>query len=248
MVMSARIYIGCAGWSLNRESWRIFGTAGSHLARYSKVLTGVEINTSFYRFHQASTYARWASEVPDDFRFSVKLFRGITHEHRLENSSDLIKQFFDGVSHLGSKCDVILVQLPPSLKFDYDVARSFFDDVRRQYSGPLALEARHISWFGKSAIDLITNSYDATVVEADPQISAVKNKASRAYIRLHGSPVMYVSNYDESYLRSLAERIRKLQHSKTHIWCVFDNTAAGHALPNAYATLQFITNELRMSA
>jgi uncharacterized protein YecE (DUF72 family) len=76
---AAPLHIGCAGWSLPRESWPHFAGTGTHLQRYAGQLNAAEINSSFYRPHQPATYERWAERVPTHFRFSVKLPKTITH-------------------------------------------------------------------------------------------------------------------------------------------------------------------------
>src|SRR6185312_16502317 len=91
MVNALPIYIGTAGWNLRKEHAPLFPEAGSHLARYARRFNAVEINSSFYRDHQAKTYARWAETVSDDFRFAVKLARRHTHENRLQVTCESLR-------------------------------------------------------------------------------------------------------------------------------------------------------------
>src|SRR3954469_8738705 len=116
------MWIGTAGWSIPKEHAAPFPTTGSHLERYAQVFNAVEINTSFYRPHRRETYERWAASVPADFRFAVKLPRTMTQERRLEDCGDLLDRFVSEVEGLGPKLGVVLVQLPPSLAFEADVA------------------------------------------------------------------------------------------------------------------------------
>ena len=90
------VYVGCAGWSLPRDAQPHFPAAGTHLARYAARLPATEINASFYRPPRPATYARWAASVPPAFRFSVKLPRAITHEHRLADAGALLDAFLAG--------------------------------------------------------------------------------------------------------------------------------------------------------
>src|SRR4051794_31096467 len=110
--------IGCAGWSLPRAVLERFPREGSHLQRYAARLNCTEINSSFYRPHQRSTYARWCESVPEDFRFAVKLPRAITHDARLRGVAKQLDTFLGQASGLGDKLGCLLVQLPPSLAFD----------------------------------------------------------------------------------------------------------------------------------
>ena len=80
------VRVGTAGWALPVAFRDQFPADGSHLARYASVFGAVEINSSFYRAHLRSTYSRWAASVPEDFRFSVKMPKTITHSYRSVNA------------------------------------------------------------------------------------------------------------------------------------------------------------------
>jgi uncharacterized protein YecE (DUF72 family) len=222
--------IGCAGWSIGRETAAAFPGDGSHLERYARVLNAVEINSSFYKPHQPATYARWADSVPDDFRFAVKLPRSISHDQRLVEIDELLAAFADQANTLAGKLDCILVQLPPSLKLDTIVADGFFTALRQRFDCSLACEARHGSWFTTEATALL-RQHGITRVIADPPAGSPGEFApttDMVYARLHGSPRMYYSSYADSYLDQVAAYI-----TGRDAWCIFDNTASGAALPNA---------------
>ncbi|MTV36943.1 DUF72 domain-containing protein [Duganella radicis] len=222
--------IGCAGWNISREAAPSFAGAGSHLQRYAGVLNAVEINSSFYRPHQPQTYARWADSVPDDFRFAVKLPRTITHDQRLLEAGALLDQFAAQAGALGGKLGCVLVQLPPSLRLDTAVADLFMRQLRQRFNCMLACEARHGSWFGDEASALLRGQRISRVI-ADPPVGQpgpYVATTDEAYIRLHGSPRMYFSAYDQAYLQSVADWLR--DHAG---WCIFDNTASGAAILNA---------------
>src|SRR3954464_10929879 len=108
------ICIGTAGWSIPREAQPGFPGGGSHLERYAAVLPAVEINSTFHRPHRAATFERWAASVPRAFRFSVKMPRTITHDHRLTDAAWL-ETFLADLAPLRSRLGCLLVQLPPSL-------------------------------------------------------------------------------------------------------------------------------------
>jgi len=111
-------FIGTAGWSIPAPMAGSFPASGSQLERYSARMTCVEINSSFYRPHRRKTYERWAAGTPYGFRFSAKLPKTITHEHRLADCGKLLDAFLDEAFGLGEKLAVLLVQLPPGLGFD----------------------------------------------------------------------------------------------------------------------------------
>ena len=111
------IRIATAGWSIPRTLSEKFPEHGSSLERYAGVFNSVEINSTFYRPHKPSTFARWAASVPENFRFSVKAPREITHVKRLVDCNAAVAKFFDETDYLGAKRGPILMQLPPSLPF-----------------------------------------------------------------------------------------------------------------------------------
>ena len=106
--------IGCAGWSIPSAHAALFGAGDSHLARYATRFDVTEINSTFYRAHQAKTFERWAASVPARFRFSAKLPKAVTHEARLQGVGDALSAFFDALAGLGPKLGGVLVQLPPA--------------------------------------------------------------------------------------------------------------------------------------
>lgn len=236
------IRVGCAGWNISRESAARFPAAGSHLERYSQALPAVEINSSFYRPHRRSTYARWAATVPARFRFSVKVPKAITHELRLQGASEPLRKFLGEVEGLGESLEVLLVQLPPSLTFQAAAARAFFREARGRTSAVLACEPRHRSWFTADADALLAGEGIARVA-ADPAVvpaaSLPGGSRSLAYFRLHGSPRVYYSSYDPGFLADLAGRLQS-QVKESTVWCIFDNTAAQAATANAFELMSLV--------
>jgi uncharacterized protein YecE (DUF72 family) len=239
--MPLRIYVGTAGWSIPRAEKRRFPAGESLLARYAKVLPAVEINSTFYRPHRASTFERWAASVPRAFRFSVKIPREITHDQRLANSAKLLKKFLADLAPLGSRLGCLLVQLAPGHEFDARVARGFFTALRKQFDGGIALEPRHASWFGIAASRLL-NKFEIARVAADPPRAEGDGEPGGwpglAYFRLHGSPRIYYSSYGDDYLAALAIKLRALQRRRIPTWCIFDNTALGAATGNALSLIE----------
>lgn len=236
----ARIFVGCAGWSLSRQSASCFPSSGTQLQRYASRLPAVEINTSFYRPHQPKTYARWAEAVPASFRFAVKLPRAITHERRLRDVEHPLTEFFAQAGALGAKLGCVLVQLPPSLIFDPLITAVFLAALRERHAGDIALEPRHSTWFGGSAERLLREQHVARVA-ADPAIVPAAAEpggdGALVYWRLHGSPRTYFSNYDDARLDAIARRVHASARVARTVWCIFDNTALGAALPNALGLL-----------
>jgi uncharacterized protein YecE (DUF72 family) len=226
--------VGTAGWAIPRAVADRFPADGSGLQRYAARFTGVEINSTFYRSHRAQTYARWRERTPSQFRFCVKLPRAITHEAKLQACDGKVEDFLAEVEGLGEKLGPLLVQLAPSLAFDAKVAERFFGVLRASFVGSLVCEPRHPSWFDAEA-DALLISLRIARAAADPAplpLAALPGGwRGLAYWRLHGSPRMYFSPYDESRLRTLAAALVATPAEQR--WCIFDNTTSGAAAENA---------------
>jgi uncharacterized protein YecE (DUF72 family) len=235
----SRIRIGTAGWSIPKQCANEFPEIGTHLARYSQILSCAEINSSFYRSHRLSTWEKWADSVPEAFRFCVKAPKAITHEVNLVCGPEPLKTFLAEAKILATRLGPILFQLPPKAVFNPTVAETFFTLLRDLHPGPVVLEPRHPTWFTEEA-DRLLQKFHIARVAADPaRISAAATAGGwnrLLYCRLHGSPRVYYSAYPETYLQALAATIA--QHPAKEIWCVFDNTASGAALGNAHTLMR----------
>jgi uncharacterized protein YecE (DUF72 family) len=225
--------VGTAGWAIPRAVAENFPGEGPALARYSRVFSALEINSSFWRRHKPETWARWAETVPDGFRFSVKLPRTITHEQKLLGARRDLDQFFLDVAPLGHKLGPVLVQLPPSLAFEARRAHAFFKLLRARHDGAAVCEPRHPTWFTSEA-DALLRDVGVARVAADPARvpAAAEPSGSRAlaYFRMHGSPRVYYSEYGPKRLEELAAQLNGLD---CPVWCMFDNTASGAGAADA---------------
>lgn len=211
----------------------LFSGEDSHLERYARMFSCVEVNSSFYRSHRPATYARWAASTPESFCFSVKAPKTITHLAGLLPASAVVDTFLREVRHLGEKLGPILFQFPPRQSFDVPRVRDFFQLLRDLYpEGDVVVEPRHATWFCPEAEGLLEKFQLARVVADPPPVpEAVKpSQSTLRYYRLHGWPRVYYSRYPEEYLKELALQIVAAQ-AKT--WCIFDNTALGAATANA---------------
>jgi uncharacterized protein YecE (DUF72 family) len=241
------IRIGTAGWTIPKPHSDAFPSDGTHLQRYARRLPAVEINSSFYRPHKPPTYARWSASVPTHFRFAVKVPREITHVRKLVATTGPLDQFLSEIQALGGNLGPLLVQLPPSFGFNDEVAGTFFNALRTRFDGDVACEPRHPSWFTDEVDAMLTQCRIARVA-ADPApvpgAAVPGGWSGLIYRRLHGSPRMYYSPYAMDCLDRAADGMRQSQETGQEEWCIFDNTALGHATGDALALLQRIQPDL----
>ena len=240
----AELRIGTAGWSVPAALADKFPAEGTSLERYATRLACAEINSTFHRSHRPATYDSWRASVPPDFRFSAKLPKTITHQHKLAGCDDLVDPFLDEVSSLAESLAILLIQLPPSLAWDAAVSGRFLEVLASSTQVQLVCEPRHATWFLPEADDVL-NDLRIARVAADP----VKVPAAAvpggwrglSYYRLHGSPVVYRSSYDDGRLETYAAAIAQERAEGRPVWCIFDNTASSAATGDALK-LQALTS------
>lgn len=232
------IYVGTAAWTLPKDYRNYFPAEGTHLEKYSRVFNAVEINSSFYREHKSASYRRWRECTPQEFRFSVKLSKVLTHQQRLKKGELSLKQVLSLILELEEKLGCLLIQLPPSLDFDKSTAESFFQELRDIYEGPAVLEPRHLTWTSPTARHLLEKMRLSEVIaDPDPLTAARQgqpqlHQADVVYWRLHGSPEIYKSLYEPERMQASVRDIQKQAESRP-VWCIFDNTTYGYATRNA---------------
>lgn len=237
--------IGTAGWAIPAADKPSFPEGGTALQRYAAVMPCLEVNSSFHRPHRRGTWERWAASVPDDFRFSAKIPKEISHVRRLVDATDALDQFLGEAGGLGGKLSVILLQLPPSFAFDASLVSSFLAAASSRTDARIVCEPRHASWFTQQA-DALLAGHGVARVAADP--AKVPDAAQPGgwrgltYRRLHGSPVMYRTPYGEDRLRSYASEIAADLAAGRPTWCMFDNTASSAALGDARSLIQLLAS------
>jgi uncharacterized protein YecE (DUF72 family) len=142
-------YIGCPIWSFKGWVGNFYpeGTKPSEFLReYTRRLTTVEGNTTFYAVPAQKTLEGWAEEMPPTFRFCPKVPKAISHEGKLMDNVERAREFIRIMSQLGTRLGPMFLQLPPrySPKLLGDLS-SFLvawpPEIR------LAVEVRHLDWF-----------------------------------------------------------------------------------------------------
>lgn len=225
--------IATAAWSIPKKVANRFAQEGSGLTRYASVFDGVEINSTFYRRHKTSTFARWAESVPDSFRFAVKIPKEISHTRAMKDIAKPFDTFLEDIAPLGAKRGPLLCQLPPSLAFDADLLETAFKTIRNADDGPIVIEVRHKSWASAQALDLLRRyAIDRVLADPAPVWPPEDFDTPAKYVRLHGKPKIYYSSYTDDEINAFSALLAP------DSWCVFDNTASGSAIENALSMLK----------
>jgi uncharacterized protein YecE (DUF72 family) len=207
---------------------------GEWLAFYACEFATVELNVTFYRTPRESTYRGWSVAVPGAFAFVLKAPRLITHIKRLVDCRTSLERFLAPTAPLAGRLALVLLQLPPSLRFDEAVLDGFLEHLPQQFP-PLAWEPRHPSFAEPAALAWFRERRQS-LVAADsggryPTIRAFT--APPAYLRFHGPAALYASPYGEPQLVEWVAWVRQAVPADTTVYAFFNNDAGGHAVTNA---------------
>jgi uncharacterized protein YecE (DUF72 family) len=233
-------FIGTSGWNYKHWANGIFyprGLAMTEWLRYfSRTFGTVEINSSFYRLPTAAAFAGWREQVPEDFTFSVKASRFLTHIKRLKDPEDPLALFFSRASHLGNRLGPVLFQLPPQFKCDPGRLDRFLAAIRMHAAEipRTAIEFRHSSWLNERVFTALAD-HGVALCFADWHDLPVGNPvtANFVYIRRHGGTASG-SNYTARELNQDASRIESwLTRDKHDVYVYFNNDLKGYAVRNA---------------
>lgn len=240
MNTKGKFYSGTSGLVLPVANKLAFPPAykdKSRLSYYASIFNSLEVNSSFYKIPMATTTRRWATEVPEEFKFTFKLFRGITHNKALLFEEELVEKFMHVINQVGEKRGALLVQFPASIHFDsFSQFERLLTSIRRydpKKIWQLCIEFRHTSWYRKETYKLLTR-YHAGMVIHDMPKSIPPQIASRLdfeYVRFHGPAGDYKGGYTDEVLQGYADKINAwLKEGKT-VYVYFNNTI-GDALKN----------------
>jgi uncharacterized protein YecE (DUF72 family) len=195
--------------------------ADAMLRYYSGHFATVEINNTFYRMPAETMLARWAEEVPENFAFTLKAPRRITHELRLKDCESHVAEFLRRAQALGGKLGPLLFQLPPYFKKDLARLRDFL--ALLPAGRPAAFEFRNSSWqddevYGTLRAKGAMLCYTDTEQGDSPPLVATSDSG---YLRLRRT------HYDDADLRAWAERIAAQSLALTYVYFMHEDDALG---------------------
>ncbi len=196
-------------------------TSGADMLRfYAGRFRTVEINNTFYRMPAASMLEQWAAQVPDDFAFTLKAPRRITHVNRLRDSAQAVAEFVKRAGALGPKLGVVLFQLPPVLKKDVPRLADFLDAVPA--GARVAFEFRNDTWHDDEVFALLrSRSAILCVTDTDVGDTPYVVTSDLGYVRLRRT------HYDDADLRAWAERIAQASVAHTYVYFMHEDEALG---------------------
>jgi uncharacterized protein YecE (DUF72 family) len=243
--MNRQIYIGTSGWHYSDWTELFYPPDISgyrELTYHSHFFNTVENNSSFYSIAGEGTYKTWSRMTPENYKFSMKLNKFITHTHHLEINDEVVEKvryILSTTQILQAKLGAILIQLPASFKYNIETLGTFLAfftaEVRIQpHPFDIVIELRNKHWFTDELYALL-KKYNVALVAGQssrwPEMRQVT--ADVAYIRMHGPEKLFASSYSNEQLKEWASYITTLPNTVERVYVYFNNDFHGYALDNA---------------
>jgi uncharacterized protein YecE (DUF72 family) len=242
-------YTGTSGLLLpvpNKEFYPEEFKSKSRLCYYGSLFNSIEINSSFYKVPMASTVAKWAADTPDDFKFTFKLWRDITHNKGLVYQAEHIHHFFERIAAAGDKKGSLLIQFPGSIKpVHARELEQLLLQVRQadpEQTWKVAVEFRHQTWYQTDTYDMLDALDMGLVLHDKLSEGAAFTDAAKdfIYVRFHGPGGNYRGSYEDEFLYEYASYVRDWLADGKVVYVYFNNTM-GSAIQNLQALRNYVT-------
>lgn len=238
-------FIGTSGWHYKHWIGKYYpeGTkAKDFMEFFLQDFRTVELNNAFYHLPPRSTFENWRKQTPDDFIFSVKASRYITHQKKLNESQDALNRFLTNADGLKEKLGPILFQLPPGWNVNEERFDSFLNILPKGYR--YTFEFRNHSWYTENILNLLEKKKAGfCIYHLEGHLSPIEETSDFIYIRLHGPGGKYQGSYSRKDLEDWATKIKTWTREGKDVYCYFDNDQDAHAAFNAIELLKLLTDE-----
>jgi len=230
-----RMHVGCSAFNniywkgifypedLPRTKWFDF---------YAQHFNTYELNGTFYKSPTVKSLQSWYDKVPTDFLFSVKAPRNITHYKRFADVGAELAEFYktcrDG---LQEKLACILFQCPPSFSYAEERLALVVENLDQSFTN--VVEFRHESWWNPKVYEKLRENNITFCNVSYPKLpETTVATTDLGYIRLHGNPKLFYSDYADSALEFWCDAIENRSKWK-NTFVYFNNTADIHGIQNA---------------
>jgi uncharacterized protein YecE (DUF72 family) len=232
--------IGCSGWNYTSWKGRFYPRdlpASRWLAYYAETFDTVEVNNTFYRLPESSTFETWRKQTSSTFLMAVKASRFLTHMKRLRDPVEPLDRLFSRAAALGSRLGPVLYQLPANFHIDLNRLESFLRVLpsrlvpRSKRRLQHVFEFRHSSWYVSETYQLL-EQHDVAICLHDKAGSEIVAPfvGPFVYVRFHGTSGRYHGSYDDRTLKNWAARLADQSRGDRAVYVYFNND------PNAVAT------------
>ncbi len=220
-------WVGTSGFAYQEWKGGFYPSGASDdalLVHYAQHFDAVEINSTFYRMPRASVLERWATQVPESFRFAIKASRRITHQARLRDCAESIEYLWKQIEVLGPRLGPVLFQLPPGFRCDLDRLAAFVATIPEPMR--ITFEFRHPSW-GQGGVETLLGDRDIAWAVSEGDGEATLYGGSWGYARFRAE------EYSVAELQAWLERFRARQWREVFCFFKHEDDARGGGLAAA---------------
>jgi uncharacterized protein YecE (DUF72 family) len=250
MNTAGKFYLGTSGLLLPYKNKSFYPEAlqgQSRLFVYGQLFNSIEINKSFYTIPQAHTVQRWTDNVPPQFKFTFKLWKGITHNKSFSFDPVDVALFMTRIKPAAEKAGCILLQLPPSAKFNsFAILEMLLNTIQEQNQNgcwKVAVEFRNQTWYREETYHMLESKNCSIVLHDKAEAQSIFDDlgSSTVYLRFHGPDGNYRGEYDDGFLAEYAGYIKDWLVDGKDVFIYFNNTM-GAALQNLITLRNYISN------
>jgi uncharacterized protein YecE (DUF72 family) len=238
-VRLGRARVGCSGWQYKHWRGAFYPPElpqSQWFAYYASRFDTVEINNSFYRLPERTTFVSWARRAPMRFEFAVKASRFLTHMKKLKDPREPLQRMFSRMRGLGNRLGPVLYQLPPNFRVDVERLREFIDLLPRDARH--VIEFRDPSWYTQDVCDLLDRADVAMCLHDMPGSATGRTRVGPfVYVRFHGADAKYAGTYSKDRLARWAGWLDEQRRAGIDVYAYFNNDVGGHA-PRDAVTLR----------
>jgi uncharacterized protein YecE (DUF72 family) len=228
---SAEVRIGCSGWEYRHWRGSFYPRSlptSRWLEHYAQRFDTLELNGTFYRLPEATTFDAWRKRAPDGFRYAVKASRYLTHVKRLASPSEPLERLWSRAAHLEEHLGPMLYQLPPRWHRNLDRLAAFLEALPS--SRLHAIEFRDPDWHRPETYALLERHQVALCLHDMPAARPPRDPVGPfVYIRFHGREGTYAGAYPAQTIGAWARRIAEWADGGRPVWAYFNNDVGGHA-------------------
>jgi uncharacterized protein YecE (DUF72 family) len=232
-------HIGCSGYYYRQWKNTFYppGTPSKDwLKYYSSIFNTVELNSSFYHIPRLQSLQKQFENTPDNFKFSVKVHRSITHYKKLKDCKQQIKDFNELIQEgLAYKLGCLLFQFPPSFIFSKEHLHLILNQIPEGSKN--VIEFRHSSWWCEEVRNALREK-SLTFCNVDyPKLPGeIRDETKLFYLRLHGTPDLFKTSYEDKRLRYYSKHIPP----KSASYVFFNNTFYDAGWQNAKELIRLV--------
>jgi len=232
--VAMNLYVGTSGYSYKEWKGSFYPEKlppQEMLSFYAERFKAVELNNTFYRLPKPEMIENWKSQVPEDFRFTMKASQGITHFRRLKDSTWATELMLERFAAFEERLGAVLFRLPEDFKKDLGRLEKFLKELPAQT--PAVFEFRHESWFDDEVLDLL-RSHNRVLCISDRDempLNHIDKTADWGYVRLRRV------RYSDADLKKWLKRIKAQEWKDTYVFFKHEDEGTGPRLAAQFMAL-----------